>query len=89
MISIGVNSTIEMSYSSCMQRNQMIGPSSNTELLVSSYTHMAFLQMPTEQEAKEGFTKAFDDMFNTQYKQKLLNMNIYTHLSIGLLQEGN
>jgi len=67
----------------------MIGSPSNTELLIFTYTHMSFLQMPTEQEAKEGFTKAFDEMFNTTFKSKLLNMNIFTHLSIGMLQEGN
>ena len=44
--------------------------------------------MPTEQEAKEGFTKAFDEMMGTVYKNKLM-MDMYTHISLGLQQQGN
>ena len=60
----------------------------NIELIQFEYKHDPFLQMPTEQEAKEGYSKAFDEMYNIAFKTKLLSGGLYTNLSLGFLQMG-
>jgi hypothetical protein len=49
----------------------LVSNSNCVDMLKCNYSHMAFVQMPTEQEAKEGFTKAFEHMFTVLFKAKL------------------
>ena len=39
--------------------------------------------MPVDQEAEEGFSQTFEEMSN-----RLMNFQMYTHISIGLMQSG-
>ena len=56
----------------CLEESKMLVSNSNcVDMLKCNYSHMAFVQMPTEQEAKEGFTKAFEHMFTVIFKAKL------------------
>lgn len=50
--------------------------------------HNSFMQMPTEEEAKEGFTKAFEDLVSINSNVLLNERSEVTHLSFGFHQDG-
>jgi hypothetical protein len=70
-------------FKNCIEKNKLLH-GTEVDFIKVEIHHQQFLQIPTESEAKEGFTRAFDELV-ARYTAKLVSMNTFTHLSLGMI----